>query len=175
MAKSRQKKESEVQSIVRGLKDSKVVVFTKMAAIKVADSSDFRRRAKKEKVNIMSAKKTLLRLALKEAGVTTVDEGSLKDGVTLLFGQGDEVSAAKLIQEFGKDRDNVAVYGGLFGSTWMTAAQVKALATLPSKEQLIAQVVGTIKAPLTGFANVLQGNLRNLVYVLNAVKESKTA
>ena len=63
--------------------------------------------------------------------------------------------------------------GGVLGQQVMNAAEVKALAKIPSKEQLLGQLVGTLNAPISGFVNVLAGNLRGLVNVLNAVKEQK--
>ena len=175
MAKSRVQKTDEVGKIAEGLKSAKAVVFADLGTVKVGDSWNLRRKAKAESVKVIAAQKTLLRRALKEAGIEMVDDAALKGSVTLLAGLGDEVAPARIIEEFRKDREGVAVYGGLLGSQWMAAAQVKSLAALPSKQQLIAQVVGTIKAPLSGLVNVLGGNLRGLVTVLNAIKESTSA
>jgi len=93
--------------------------------------------------------------------------------MTLLLGLGDEVAPARLVAEIQKERKGLNIQGGILESRWMTSEEVIALAKLPSKDQLIAQVVGSIRAPLSGLVGVLQGNLRNLVYVLNAVKDSK--
>lgn len=173
MAKSRQRKESEVADFTEGLKGAKATVFADISALKVIDVSAFRRSAKKESVAISSAKKTLLRRALKDAGIDSVDVDALKGSVSMLFGTGDEIAPAKMIDALRKNQESVKVLGGLLEGKWMTAEQVLALAKLPSKQQLIAQVVGTIRAPLSGFVNVLAGNARSLVNVLNAIKESK--
>jgi large subunit ribosomal protein L10 len=175
MAKSRQRKESEVADFVEGFKEAKATVFADLSSLKVVNASAFRRSAKKEAVSISTAKKTLLRRALKDAGIDQVDVDAMKGSVSMLFGTGDEIAPAKLLDLLRKDNEKVQVLGGLLEGKWMTADQVKALAKLPSKEQLIAQVVGTIRAPLSGLVNVLAGNTRSLVNVLNAIKDAKSA
>lgn len=174
MAKTRAKKLDEMGKLTSELKDAKAVVFADLSTLKVGDSWTLRRKAKVESVKLTAAKKTLLKRALKEAGAELAD-GSIKGSVTILAATGDEVAAARVIEEFRKGFEGVTVYGGLLGSQWMDAGQIKALAALPSKQQLIAQVVGTINAPISGFVNVLAGNLRGLVNVLNAIKDNKPA
>lgn len=175
MAKTKAKKTEEVQGIVDGFKNAKSVVFADISSLKVNDSNTFRTNARKEEVSAFAAKKTLLRLALKEAGVENVDVKGLSGSVTLLFGLGDAVAPAKVFEDFRKDHETMKVLGGLLDGQWMSAEQITALAKLPSKQQLIAQVVGTINAPLSGFVNALAGNLRGLVTVLTAIKDSKAA
>lgn len=175
MAKTRAKKESEISVITRGLKDAKSVVFADLSKLKVSDSTTLRRNAKKENISIVTAKKTLLRVALKEAGITTVDADAFKGSVALLLGMTDEIAPAKVFETFRKDRENAFLLGGLFQSRLMSVDEIKTLAKLPSKQELIGRVIGSINAPLSGLVNVLQGNLRGLVYALNAIKDSKQA
>lgn len=173
MAKTRAQKEAEVQEVARGLKEARSVVFADISSLKVADSTGLRRKAKEEDIDVKTVKKTLFSIAAKEAGIS-LDDAKLGGSVTLLMTRGDEVSPARLVAEVKKTNENVAALGGLLGSDWMTSDQVIALALLPSKEQLIAKVVGSVRAPLSGLVGVLQGNLRGLVYVLNAVKDAKS-
>jgi large subunit ribosomal protein L10 len=90
----------------------------------------------------------------------------------MAFGS-DEVAPAKILVDFAKGKE-MKIYGGLLEGKFITAAKVKELAGLPSKLELIALTVRTIQAPISGFVNVLAGNLRGLVNVLKAVKESKS-
>lgn len=175
MAKSRLKKESEVKEFVDGFTKSNAVVFADMSGLKVNDSSSFRRTAKKDEVSISTAKKTLLKIALKEANVSLSEPAALSGSVSMLFGMGDAVAPARLIEEFRKTQSQVKILGGILENKWMTPDQVMALAKLPSKQQLLGQLVGTLNAPVSGFVNVLAGNLRGLVTVLNAVKDTKAA
>ncbi|HCC21901.1 50S ribosomal protein L10 [Candidatus Uhrbacteria bacterium RIFOXYC2_FULL_47_19] len=173
MAKTRQQKEAEVREVVEGLKEAKSVVVADLSPLKVQENTILRQKAKLQSVRVKGVKKTLFRLAAKEVGLT-VDDSSVGGSMTLLLGLDDEVAPARLIAEIRKERKSLDVQGGILESRWMTSEEVIALAKLPSKDQLIAQVVGSIRAPLSGLVGALQGNLRNLVYVLNAVKDSKS-
>ncbi len=174
MAKTRQRKESEVREFADGLRAAKATVFADLSSLKVNETSAFRRTAKKEDVAVAVAKKTLLRHALQEAGITVVDVTSLHGSVAMLLGSGDEVAPAKVVEALRKEKDSVKVLGGILEGKWMTAEQVLALAKLPSKQQLLGQLVGTLNAPISGFVNVLAGNLRGLVTALSAIKDAKT-
>jgi large subunit ribosomal protein L10 len=173
MAKTRARKESDVSLYVDSLKAANALVFADLSPLKVTENNEFRQKALESDVKVISSKKTLLHQALEKAGLKEVDESALGGSVYMLVASGDPIVPAKLVAELGKQFEGVTIQGGLLDSQWLAAEQVKALAKLPSKEQLIAQVVGTIRAPLSGMVNVLQGNLRGLVQVLNAVKEAK--
>ena len=82
---------------------------------------------------------------------------------------------AKVIQDFIKEKKKAAIRGGKLQSSLLGSSEVERLATLPSREQLIAQVVGLIASPLTGLVNVLNGPIRNLVVVLGQVQEKQAA
>jgi len=88
-------------------------------------------------------------------------------------GYNDEVAAAKLIADFAKGREGIEVVGGLLEGSFVDASAINQLSSLPSREELLAKLVGSINMPVSGFVNVLAGNLRGLVYALNAIKESK--
>ncbi len=175
MAKTRQRKEAEVQKFIEGLKGAKATVFADLSTLKVNDASSLRRKAEKESVDIATAKKTLLRLAFKEAGIDTVDPKSLPGSVSMLLGSGDEIAPAKVLEAFRKDHEGVKVLGGILESKWLSADEIKALAKLPSKQEMLGKLVGTLNAPVSGFVNVLAGNLRGLVTALNAIKDAKAS
>ena len=92
----------------------------------------------------------------------------------MVFGYGDEVETAKFAAKFAKEYTGFKILGGVFEREYADASQIKLLASLPSKVELLAKVVRTIQAPISGFVNVLAGNLRGLVQVINAIKESKS-
>jgi large subunit ribosomal protein L10 len=174
MAKTRARKESDLNSYVDSLKEANALVFADLSSLKVNENTEFRQKALESEVKITSSKKTLLHRAIKDIGLEGVDEAALKNGaVYLLAAHGDQIAPAKLVAELKKKHENVIIQGGILDNAWLSAEQVVALSKLPSKEQLIAQVVGSIRAPLSGMVGVLQGNLRGLVQVLNAYKEAK--
>lgn len=173
MAKTRSQKELTLSQLTDALTAAKSVVFADFRGLTVADATDFRRKAKKEGVSVVVAKKTLMRLAFDKAGYEGVDPANLEGAIVLAIGNEDEVAPAKLVVEFGKTHETLKVVAGVFERKLVDAASIKALAKLPSKTQLIGQLVSVINGPLSGLVNVLSGNLRGLVNVMNAIKDSK--
>ncbi len=173
MAKTREQKEAEVREVVAGLSEAKSVVLADLSPLKVSESTELRHKASDEGVTVRAVKKTLFRRACEEAKIDC-DVEALGGSIMLLMGSEDEIAPAKLVADLRKTHKELGVQGGLLESKWMGSEQVLALAKLPSKDQLIAQVVGSVRAPLSGLVGVLQGNLRGLVYALNAIKDTKS-
>ncbi len=170
MAKSKVQKQQTIDSLVSEFKTAKSVVFLNFQGLKVKESEELRKLCRDEQVAYMASKKTLIQKALEGAGVSAQVrdfEGSL----AVAFGQGDEVAPARVLAEFAKKHEAVKIYGGVLEGNFIDGAKVLSLAKLPTKHQLLGQLVGTLNAPVSGFVNVLAGNLRGLVNVLNAVKE----
>jgi len=172
MAKSKQQKQSEVTELTDNLKSAKAVVFTSFDGLTVAESQALRNLLRKEGIFYKAAKKTLLAKALIDSGLA-IDVKILAGSLGLAFGQGDEVVPAKLLAKFAKNKENLKIQGGILEGAFISAAKVMELAKLPGKQELLAQLVGTIKSPISGLVNVMAGNLRGLVNVLNAVKDAK--
>lgn len=173
MAKSREQKESALQELTAELKNSKSVVFANFQGLKVKDSEELRGICRKQNVGYLASKKTILQKALETVGLKVVAD-KFAGGVAAVFGREDEVAPAQIIAEFAKKNEIVKIYGGVLEGNFIDGAKVSELAKLPSKQQLLGQLVGTLNAPVSGFVNVLAGNLRNLVGVLNNIKESKS-
>ena len=175
MAKTRQQKEATLADLVKQLGEAKSVVFADFRGLNVTDVSDFRRKAKKENIGVLVAKKTLMRLAFKNAGYEGVDPVAVDGSLVMVTGFDDEVAPAKLVADFAKSHEGLKIAAGVLERKFVDASVIKSLAKLPSKLELIAKVVGSIRAPLSGMVTVLSGNLRGLVNVLNAVKDQKAA
>jgi len=174
MAKTRVQKQKTLDSLADGIKNAKSVVFANFQGLKVKETEELRGLCRKQNVTYMASKKTLVQKAMKDAGLDT-DIKSFGGGVSALFGKEDEVAPAQLIAQFARTHEVVTLFGGILEGKFIDAAKVKELSALPSKQQLLGQLVGTLNAPISGFVNVLAGNLRNLVGVLNNIKQSKAA
>jgi len=103
-----------------------------------------------------------------------LDPRKFEGRVAVVFGYEDEVAPAKIVAEFQKEHeDKVGFIAGILENKLLNAEEVSALSKLPSKRELYAKIVGSINAPVSGFVNVLAGNIRGLVNVLKAVEEKK--
>jgi large subunit ribosomal protein L10 len=175
MAKSRKQKEVTLADLTDRLGKATSVVFADVKGLSVKDVSDFRTKAKKEKVGVLVAKKTLMRLAFKQAGYEGVDPATIQGSLVMITGSDDEVAPAKLTAEFSKDHEALKIVAGVFERKLVDAGAINALAKLPGKPELLSRLVGSLNAPLSGLVTVLSGNMRGLVNVLNAVKDRKAS
>ena len=173
MAVSRKEKESILSDLEEQLTGAKSIVFADYRGSTVKQVDNLRKKLRSENVSTKVAKVTLIRKALEKQGVD-VSAMDFKAPVAMLVSKEDEVGPARILVDFIKENKNVQVLLGVMDNKVITSAEVKALAALPSKQELLGQVVRTINAPVSGFVNVLAGNLRSLVYVMNAIKESKS-
>jgi large subunit ribosomal protein L10 len=172
MAKTREQKSKIVDTLGQKLQGAKAIVLADQTGLKVIDSEKLRRACKAEGVEFLSVKKTLLKRGLEDLKVAGVENLSYDGSLILAIGA-DEVLPAKLVSEFAKTHEQVQVRGGVINGVVYDMVAVKALASLPSKNELLAKVVGSLQAPVSGFVNVLAGNLRGLVTVLSAIKDQR--
>ncbi len=170
---TRNQKHELVKELIEKIKAAKSVVFVDFKGLKVKDATILKRSLRAAGVEYVVVRKTLIDIALKNAGIEGANIAKVEGQVALSLSNLDEVAAAKIIDTFAKTNENVKMLGGVLGTQLMNADEVKALAKVPSKEQLLGQLVGTLNAPISGFVNVLAGNLRGLVQVLNAISEVK--
>lgn len=162
-----------VKELTEKIKGAKSTVFVDYKGLQVKESTQLKKNLREVGAQYIVVRKTLLDIALKGAGIEGANIKGMEGQIAISLSNTDEVSAAKTIDTFAKTNQNVKMLGGTLGQQVMNAQEVKALAKVPSKEQLLGQLVGALNAPISGFVNVLAGNLRGLVQVLNAVKEQK--
>lgn len=172
MAQTKEIKKELVKDLAAKLKASKAVVFSDYKGLPVKEMMALRRELKSSGIEFKVLKKTLIGLALKDAGLE-VDAKKLEGQIAVAVSAGDEVAAAKIVAKAAKANENLKIVGGILGVKELSAEEVNALAKLPSKDEMLAKLVGTLNAPVSGFVNVLAGNLRGLVQVLKAVSEAK--
>ncbi|MEK7665875.1 MAG: 50S ribosomal protein L10 [Patescibacteria group bacterium] len=173
MPKTRAQKEQQVTEAVERFARMKAAVFAQVGGFTMADADELREKARQAGMSIFIMKKTLLTRAMQEAKIEGVDARMFDGSILTVIGFEDEVSPAKTIANFLKKHESLTILSGILENKLIDEAMVKRLAGLPSKQQLLGQLVGTLNAPISGFVNVLAGNLRGLVTVLNAINEKK--
>ena len=174
MAISRDKKNALVAEISEAMSTAKMTVFAQYDGLSVANVQELRRAARASGVSIKVVKNRLVRVAM--ASVDTykdTDTAALTGQLLYAFSSEDEVAPAQVLDAFAKTHPELRFAGGFSGvGALLSADDVKALAGLPSKEQLIAQVVAQLLSPVHDITNALSGNLHAL---LDGVEAKATA
>jgi len=169
---TKQQKEVITKELAEKLKTAKGVVFSDFKGLTMKDLVALRKDLRAEGISLKVVKKTLIDIALKNAGIN-ISVKDMEGQIAIAVSPIDEVAAAKVISKFAKTNKNLKVTGGVLEGALLSSDQVLALSKLPSKKELLAKFVGTINAPVTNFVRVLSGNLSNLVRVLQAVADKK--
>lgn len=172
--KALQAKKDTVEEIKQKIEEAESIMLVDYRGLNVDELTELRSQYREANVDYKVYKNTMLRFAFKDAGLEEFNE-FLKGPSAVAFGYGDPVGAAKVTAEFAKENEKLEMKAGIVGGQVIGIDKIKALASLPSKETLLGQVVGGINAPIQGFANVLGGSLRSLVNVLNAIVEEQEA
>ncbi len=161
------KKREAVDELTDRLARSEMAVVTDYRGLTVSEIAQLRRQLREAGVEYEVAKNTLLRLAAQRAGYP--DMGSLLEGPTAVaFTSGDLSKGAKALKEYARTSKVFTIKGGVLGHQVLSAEDVNTVADLPSKEQLVAKVLGTVQAPIVNLVSVLGGPVRGLAYVLQA-------
>lgn len=165
-----QKNLDQITLLKEKFSQAKSIVLADYAGLPVHLQQDLRAKVIEAGGEMIVAKNTLLKIAAKELNYPIEALTDSFTGPTItLFAYEDEIAPIKALAEFAKINELPTIKAGYLNKEPLTKEQVDNLAKLPTKIELIAKTVGTIKAPLTGFVNVLSGNLKNLIYVLQAI------
>ena len=169
----RAQKEVVVGELGQIFADSGVVVVAHYEGLSVAEMTDFRLRLKNAGGGVRVAKNKLAKIALKDTPAERM--GDLLKGMTVLAYSEDPVAAAKAVEAFTKDNKKLVVLGGAMGATPLDEAGVKAVAQMPSREELIASVVACIGAPGSGLAAAIGAPAADIAAILTTLEEREAA
>jgi large subunit ribosomal protein L10 len=168
-----EKKIQQVAELKELFSSSSAVFLTEYHGLTVAQIKDLRVKLGAD-VHYHVAKNTLAKIAAKAAGVDYLDESLLSGPTAFCFATGDDVVApAKVLKGFAKEHDVLKIKGGIFDGASLDAEQVITLASLESREVLLAKVAGSVKAGIAKAAYVLQAPASKAVRTIDALKEKK--
>lgn len=162
----RARKEELVTELSQSFGDAALVVVTQQSGMTVAESTDLRARMREAGAGYRVTKNRLAKLAL--AGTTYEQISDLFNGPTAIAFSADPVAAARVAVNYSKENDKLVVIGGAMGDTLLDESAVKALASLPSLDELRGKLVGMLNTPATRVAGVLQAPAGQLARVLGA-------
>ena len=168
MAISRQKKEKIVEDLHSKTESASILVFVGFHKLSVAKISKLRKALRQAGAEFKVAKKRLIKRVLDGFGYSG-SVPDLKGEVGVLSVSGEPIEPARVLSKFTKDKEyeGLSILGGVFEKGYIGMEAVKQLASIPSREILLGQLVGVISSPLRGFVGVLSGPMRNMVGVLN--------
>ena len=161
-----------VEEITEKIKASKSVVLVDYNKLTVAEVSALRHKCKQANCEYKVYKNTLVRKALNDLGFKDFDS-DLNGPTAVAFGA-DETSAAKLMVAAAKDyEEKIVIKSAFVDNAYVDKAGVKALASMPSREELVAKMLGSMQAPVSNFVGVLNNLVAGIVRVLNGIAQSK--
>jgi large subunit ribosomal protein L10 len=169
----RAQKEAVVGELGQIFADSGVIVVAQYAGLTVADMTDLRARMRDAGGAVRVAKNKLAKIALE--GTQCESISGLLNGMTVLAYSEDPVAAAKVVEDYAKDNKKLIVLGGAMGETALDPAGVKAVAAMPSRDELIASIVGCIGAPAANIAGAIGAPASNIAGVLSTIEERAEA
>lgn len=175
MGASREKKQQIVAEFKDKLSKAQTVIFTSFSGLTVEDETVLRRKFKEANSEYKVYKNTLMTIAARELGYGDDLIKYFEGPTSVAFGYEDPVAPAKILTEFMKDHKGLELKVGIVNGKIVSPQEIEALAKLPSREELLAKALGSMKAPIANLVFVLSGTLRSLVYALNAIKEKKQA
>ena len=168
-----QAKKDTVQEITETLKESAGMFVVDYRGLSVKATQDLRRQLTESGASMKVLKNNLVKLALSEAELPELDV--LAGPTAYIFFESDPVAPAKVLKEFAKSNKQLEIKGGLSSGRVVNVEQIQAIADLPSHEELIAKLLGTIQNPLTKVVRVINGPNQQLAQVIKAIADKKDA
>ena len=172
MKLTRVQKEQLVEKITGQLEQSKAVLLVNFTGLKVKEQRDLKKKLREQGITFEVIKNTMFKIALKNTKIE-VDEKFLDQPIALIWSANDEIIPSKITVGFAKETEKLQLIGGIIDQKFVDPDLIKQLAALPGREELYTKLVGTLNTPLSRLVNVLQGNLRSLVYILGQYQKSK--
>lgn len=165
---------STLADIKTDIENAGAVWVVDYRGLTVKQIQTLRRSIREADATMKVYKNTLMHIALKETDSPDMDS-ILAGPSAFIFTGEDPVASAKVIKDYAKDNDNLVIKGGMMDGQFLDVAQIEAVAALPSREELIAKLLGTISNPLVKTVRVLNGPMESFARVLGAIQSQKDA
>jgi large subunit ribosomal protein L10 len=173
MENPRPEKVAVVNEVRELLANADAAVLTEYRGLSMKALSELRRQLRSQGGEYRVFKNTLVRIATNEAGVAADD--MLTGPTAIAFVKGDTAAVAKTLREYAKTNPALVIKGGVLGARVLSAAEVEALADLPSREVLLSQIAGLFEAPAAQFASLLEAVPRSFAYGVQALIDKQEA
>lgn len=165
-------KKKAVSELNEKFNEARSLVITDYIGLDVAEMTELRNKLRDAGVDYKVVKNTLARIAADRAELNEISE-YFKGPTAIAFGVDDVVAPAKVLVDFAEEHEVLEIRAGFLNGEVISVDKVESLANIPSREELLAKAFASMKSPISNLVNVLNGNLRDLVQVLNKIKEEK--
>ena len=167
-------KSEKISQIKEKMEKAKVAIVTDYKGLSVEEITKLRRSIQKEDGDYMVTKNTLAKIAVKGTEYEVLAD-SLTGPVAIAFGFDDQVAPAKVLAKFMKETKKGEILAAAMDGKLLSASEAKALATLPSKQEIYAKMLGCINSPASGIANSINAVMSSLTRAMAAVRDQKSA
>lgn len=167
-------KQEKIEEIKSKLEKAKVAIITEYKGMTVEEIQNLRRELQKVSGDYMVTKNTLAKIALKGTEFEVLND-TFKGPIAVAFGFEDQAAPAKVLAKFIKEKKKGVVVAAALDGQLLSAEQTKALADIPSKEELYAKMLGCVNSPATGIAGAVNAVMSSLVRAIDAVAKQKAA
>lgn len=174
IAEVRPEKRSIVQEYRQRLLSARFGVLADPSGLSVAKTAELRVRLRDVGARMQVVKNRLLKMAIREAGLPEELGRWLEGPNALIYGEGDVAVASRTLRQFIEENQQPSIRCGFIGERILTAEEVEQIAQLPSREEMMAYVVGMVAAPMSGLVGCLNQMLVRLLYVFKAIEEKKS-
>jgi len=157
MALTKEQKTKQINDVKEKIANQKSIVFVDFSKVPSKDLFSLRKSLKESGCNLKIAKKTLVRIAFGQSNISFWNKikSSIPGQLALVLGIEDEIAPARIANKFAKDHENFKILGGLFENRFIEREKVLVLANLPSRNELLSRLVGSLSSSMTGFVRVL--------------------
>lgn len=169
---NRDQKVQEVKKLSERIEKAKALIFADYRGLKVSEMTELRTKLRQGSSVLKVVKNRLMKRVLKERGMDALMQYFVNP-TALATSDADPAHPAKILVEFAKEHERLTLKGGYLDGSVLSAKDIETLASLPSREVLIAKFLGSMNAPASNLVGVLTALTRKLLYALNAIKETK--
>jgi large subunit ribosomal protein L10 len=169
---ARPEKVAEVEAIAQRIQTAQSMVLADFTGLTVLQMTEFRRTCRAKSVECRVVKNRLARIAADNADMVIMKD-HFNGPTAIMFGPESQVDPAKIVVDFAKDNEAMEIKGGFLDGEYLDKSQIIALSKIPSKDELIAKMMGSINSPLTGLAMVMNGVMGALARTIDAVAKQK--
>ena len=171
MALTKDQKQAQVKDLTEKMSSASSIMLAHYIGLSVGEVSELRSKLREGEAEMKVAKKTLMKIAAKEAGIPEFEENSMEGPVSLIFSFGDPLSGAQAAFKFGKDHEQVQLLGGLFDGKILSKEKTMELAQMPSRDALLAIFASMIRSPLVSFASICGSPLSGFTRAMQELAE----